>query len=328
MRLFNALLCCGVFALPTLAQDAESLGPAPLTFLGGSAGRISALVASPTDPDLYYAGGADAGIWRTSDGGATWQPLTDHMPTTATGALAIDPTNGNILYAGTGEANYANHSRYGLGLFKTVDGGDTWSHLAHDTFAGRCFSKIVINPNDTDVLYASITRAGGFPELAAAKGHPQRFGPLGVFKSTDAGQTWERLANLPDVSASDVAIDANNSNIVYAAIGRIFGHPDNGIYKSIDAGAGWTKLTSGLPTDVGRISLATSPDEPNRLLAVLTEPSSSTGGSAANIGIYKSDNARRNLVSKWFCQPGFLRLVSLDRLVHAGRSRRRRRRRL
>ncbi len=289
MKLCLALLASCVVG-PAIAQQAESLGPAPVTFFGGSAGRISALVASPTDPDLYFAGGADGGVWRTRDGGQSWQPLTDHMPTTSIGALAIDPTNENTLYAGTGEANYANHSRYGLGLFKTIDGGDTWMHLAHDAFAGRCFSKIVIDPSNTQILYASITRAGGFPELAAAKGHPQREGLLGVFKSTDAGVSWLHLDGLPNLSATDVAIDNNDPRVLYAAIGRIFGHPDNGIYKSTDGGQSWLKLTNGLASNVGRISVAVAPDDSDRVMAILTEPSSSTGGSASNIGIYRSLN--------------------------------------
>ncbi len=289
--ILSAIICACPLSTPAPAQTAESLGPAPVSFFGGSAGRISALAAHPTDPDLYYAAGADAGVWRTTNAGDSWQPLTDHMPTTAIGALAIDPANPDTLYAGTGEANYANHSRYGLGLFKSTDAGDTWTHLAHDTFAGRCFSKIVIDPANTSTLYASITRAGGFPELAAAKNHPQATGPLGVFKSTDAGVSWQRLENLPNLSATDIAIDHNDTSILYAAIGRIFGHPDNGIYKTTDAGATWTKLTNNLPSNIGRISVAVSPDDSSRLMAILTNPSSSTGGGASNLGIYRSNNA-------------------------------------
>lgn len=273
------------------AQEAESLGPAPVTFFGGSAGRISALIAHPTDPSTLYASGADAGVWRTIDAGQTWHPLTDHMPTTAIGALAMDPADPDILYVGTGEANFANHSRYGLGLFKSIDAGETWVHLAHETFAGRCFSRIVIDPTNTSVLYASIARAGGFPELAAAKGHPRATAPLGVFKSTDAGETWARLDNLPDLSATDLAIDATDPRVLYAAVGRIFGHPDNGIYKTTDAGATWSKLTVGLPSNVGRISVTVSPDDPSRVMAVLTNPSSPSGGDAFNLGVYRSLDA-------------------------------------
>jgi hypothetical protein len=106
------------------ALEWEELGPAPI-LTGRYTGRVSAIVCSKTNPDLYYVAGADGGVWRTYDGGATWTPLTDFMPTTAIGALALDPVDEQIIYAGTGEANYAHHSRFGLGLYKSTDGGDT-----------------------------------------------------------------------------------------------------------------------------------------------------------------------------------------------------------
>jgi photosystem II stability/assembly factor-like uncharacterized protein len=285
-----AVLLAALFVAAAHAQPWEELGPAPLSWFGGSAGRISAVVCSPTDPNKYFVTGADGGVWRTTDGGTTWQPLTSTMPTTAMGALAIDPTNEDIIYAGTGEANYANHSRYGLGLYKSYDGGDSWVHLAPETFAGRCFSKIVISPDNSRVLYASITRAGGFPELAAAKGHPQATGPVGVFKSTDGGESWTQLTNgLPNLSATDIAINPAQPNIVYAGIGRIFGSAGNGVYRSTDAGTSWTRLGGGLPTArIGRVSLAVAPSNPSYVYAMLTNPSSSTGGSAVTIGGFRS----------------------------------------
>ncbi|MBU0617091.1 MAG: hypothetical protein KKI02_05195 [Planctomycetes bacterium] len=244
------------------AQQWTELGPAPTGDADMYTGRVSALACSLNDPDLYFAGGADGGVWRTADGGITWTPLTDNMPTSSIGALAIDPIDENVIYAGSGEANYANHCRYGLGLYKSTDGGDTWVQLAEETFAGRCFSKIVINPVNPQILYASITRAGGFPELAAAKGHPGATGPLGVFRSDDGGVTWVQLTNgLPNLSATDLTMYPGDPNILYAGIGRIFGHRDNGIYKTTDAGASWTKLTGGgcRPT---RSGASASPSRP------------------------------------------------------------------
>jgi photosystem II stability/assembly factor-like uncharacterized protein len=142
----------------------EELGPAPI---GGNSvaytGRISAIGVSAGNPELYYVGGADGGVWKSGDGGASWRPLTDHLPTTAIGAIAVDPTNDQVVYAGSGEANFANHSRYGLGLYKTIDGGENWEVLAADFFSGRCFSRIGIDPTNTNILYASITHAGGLP---------------------------------------------------------------------------------------------------------------------------------------------------------------------
>ena len=276
------------------APQWTELGPAPTGDADMYVGRVSALACSPSDPNTYFAGGADGGVWRTTNGGISWTPLTDHMPTSSIGALAIDPTDENVIYAGTGEANYANHCRYGLGLYKSTDGGDTWTQLAEETFAGRCFSKIVVNPFNPQTLYASITRAGGFPELAAAKGHPGATGPLGVFRSDDGGVTWVQLTNgLPNLSATDLTMYPGDPDILYAGIGRIFGHPDNGIYKTTDGGASWTKLTGGgLPTDTaGRISVAVAPSDPSRVYTLITEPCDEWGGGAYTMGAYRSDDA-------------------------------------
>lgn len=266
----------------------QELGPAPI---GGvdNTGRVSAVACSPTEANTYFVGGADGGVWRTKDGGATWMPLTDFMATTSIGALAIDPTDPDVIYAGTGEANYANHSRYGLGLFRSDDGGDTWQHLAADVFSGRCFSSIVIDHANTDTLYASITRAGGFPELAAAKGHPNAMGDLGVFKSDDRGVTWMRLSS-PNLSTTSLAIDPVDPSILFAGVGRIFGDPQNGLWRSTDSGASWNRITVGLPAgnSVGRITVATAPSDPSRLYALFTNPSSSTGGGASTLSGFRS----------------------------------------
>jgi photosystem II stability/assembly factor-like uncharacterized protein len=289
---------CAAFAMAAsaalMAGDATELGPAPIVN-GGYVGRVSSLICSPTDPRRYFVGAADGGVWRTLDGGASWTPLTDQMPTTAIGALAFDPTNEQVIYAGTGEANYANHSRYGLGLYKSADGGDTWQHLGESVFAGRCFSKIVVSHQDSQVLYASITRAGGFPELAAAKGHPQATGPLGVFRSNDGGVSWTHLtAGIPgDLSATDLAIDPTDGQVVYAAVGRIFGHAGNGIYKTVDGGVSWTKLTNGLPAswqDQGRIALGLAPTMPNRVYTLIAAKSDAAGGGAATRGAFRTDD--------------------------------------
>jgi photosystem II stability/assembly factor-like uncharacterized protein len=286
-----SLLAALVFVVPAFGVDWQELGPVPITN-GPYTGRVSAIVCSPSNLSRYYVAGADGGVWRTTDAGTTWTPLTDQMPTTAMGALALDPTNENIIYAGTGEANYANHSRYGLGLLKSTDGGDTWVQLAESTFAGRCFSKIVINPASPQTLYASIARAGGFPELAAAKGHPGATGPLGVFRSDDGGETWVQLAGgLPNLAATDLAIDPTNPNVLYAAIGHIFGHLGNGIYKTTNGGTSWTKLAGGLPTTtLGRISLAIAPSQPTRIYTLITNPCDAAGNNGTTKGAYRSDN--------------------------------------
>src|SRR5206468_2770127 len=117
----------GAAAGQTIWRD---LGPAPLGGFGGGTGRVAAIAPSRITGGLYYVGGADGGVWKTTNGGSTWTPLTDTAPTSAIGALALDPTNQSIVYAGTGEANFANHSRYGLGLLKSTDAGATWTQYA------------------------------------------------------------------------------------------------------------------------------------------------------------------------------------------------------
>lgn len=273
------------------AQTWQDLGPAPISN-GSYTGRISAIAASPGDPNRYFVAGADGGVWRTTDGGQTWTPLTDRMPTSAMGALAIDPSDPNVIYAGTGEGNHANHSRYGLGLLKSQDGGATWQQLAESVFAGRCFTALVVDPSNRQRLYAGITNAGGFPEKAAARLHPLRNGPVGVFRSTDGGSTWSQLTTgIPNQACTDLAIDPTNPNIVYAAIGRIFGSPDNGIYKSTNGGDSWTKLAGGLPTaSVGRISIGLAPSRPSRLYALIARQCDASGGGASTLGGYRTDD--------------------------------------
>jgi photosystem II stability/assembly factor-like uncharacterized protein len=285
-----------------VAVEWNDLGPAPIR-TGPFAGRVPAIAISPVNGDLWFAGGCDSGVWRSSDAGLTWTALTDHMPTTSIGALAIDPQNPTTIYAGTGEANFANHSRYGLGLYKSTDNGDTWVHLGAGTFSGRCFSTLIVSPNNSQQLFAGITRAGGFPEMSAAKGHPQRNGPVGVFRSDDGGMTWTHLSNgIPNQSVTDLVQDPQNPLILYAAVGHIFGDPDNGIYKTTDGGNSWTKLTNGLPsTNVGRISIAIAPSNPLRLYAMITRACDAAGDNAQTLGGWRTIDGG----ATWTAMPNF-----------------------
>ncbi len=271
------------------------LGPAPISN-GVYTGRVSAIATSLKNPRLYYVGGADGGVWKSLDAGATWTPIGDDLPTTAVGALALDPTNDAVLYVGMGEANFANHSRYGLGIAKTTDGGRSWTVAGEKVFGGRCISRIKIDPKNPKILYATVTHAGGFPLRVAARGHPGAKGPLGLFRSVDAGRIWFRVGKgLPDLSATDLALDPSNPKVLYVAVGHITGDSRNGVYKSTDGGLTFTKLTGGLPrSGAGRISLALAPSNPKRLYAVFVRAATSTGGGAWTLGVYRSDDGGLN----------------------------------
>ncbi|MEQ1932274.1 MAG: hypothetical protein ABL962_00145, partial [Fimbriimonadaceae bacterium] len=242
-----------VLVLATLSTAQDEIGPHTLG--AGFTGRISAIATVLTDSNTYYIGAADGGVWKTVDGGLTWQNLTDAMPSSSIGATAVP--NRQTIYVGTGEANYALHSRYGLGIYKSINSGATWAHLGESVFGGRCISRIVVSPRNVNLVYAAVTPAGGFPEKSAAKGHPGRDGDLGVFRSTNGGLTWTRLTGLPNEACTDLLMSQASTSVMYAAIGRPFGSASNGIYRTSDGGATWTKLGGGLPsTDVGRISIA------------------------------------------------------------------------
>jgi photosystem II stability/assembly factor-like uncharacterized protein len=286
---YVAALTCAAF--PLCAQDRWlSLGPAPITS-GPYTGRVAAVACSVTNANRYYVGGADGGVWRSDNGGASWLALGDALPSAAIGALALEPGNDAVVYAGMGEANYANHSRYGFGIARSRDAGATWEILGASVFSGRCISRIRIPANNTNVLYVGVTPAGGFPARAAAREHPQRNGPFGLFKSSDGGASWQHLTNnLPARDCTDVALDPSNASVVYAAIGDIFGHASNGIYKSIDAGMSWVKLAGGLPATVGRICLSVAPTQAARVYAAYINPSDASGGGASTLGVFRSDN--------------------------------------
>ncbi len=284
-------LIAGAIASHARAQQWAALGPAPISGVQYT-GRVAVVACSPTDSNRYFIGAADGGVWRTGDGGLSWIPVTDSMPTTSIGAIAIDPTNSSVVYVGSGEANFANHSRYGLGIYKSVDGGDSWTLLAGPTFAGRCISKLVVDRINPQTVYASVTIAGGFPTMAAARGHPQAAGPLGVLKSADGGVTWAQLAGgLPGLSATDLAIDPVDTQTLYAAIGHIFGSADNGVYKTVNGGTTWTRLAGGLPTaSLGRISLGVAPTNRMRVYALIANAADAAGNGASTLGAWRTDN--------------------------------------
>ncbi len=239
----------------------RSIGPA----LPG--GRVTAVAGSARDQNLYYVGSAGGGVWKSDDGGYSWEDVFSKEPVAAIGAVAIDPTNDDVVYVGTGEANPRNDVSYGNGIYKTTDGGKTWLHLGLD--GTRHISRILIDPQNPNVV------------LVGALGSVTRDSTdRGVYRSTDGGKTWTRTLYVgPQSGISDMAMDPKHPNVVYAGVWQvrrkpwelISGGPQDGLYKSTDGGITWMKLEGhGLPSGLmGRIGLAVAPSNPNVVYAMI-----------------------------------------------------------
>lgn len=259
-----------------------ALGPAPINTFGTfSTGRITGIAAHPTDANTIYVATAGGGVWKTVDGGVNWAPLTDTQATLFMGAIALAPSDPNIVYAGTGEATYGpskvalvRENVYpGRGILKSTDGGATWTSLGGDVFYRRTISRIVIDPADANTVYVAVG-------ALAVNGLP---GDTGVWKSTDGGATWNQMINgiakFSDGDAvSDLVMDPSNAQHLYAAVGTPGSSPANGVYQTFDGGASWTVAgdfpTGAMDPAMGRIALAIAPSSPQTLFAVVVRASS------------------------------------------------------
>ncbi|MEK9137393.1 MAG: T9SS type A sorting domain-containing protein, partial [Bacteroidota bacterium] len=226
-------------------------------------GRITTMAISQQTPSILYIGAADGGVFKTTNAGVSWQPLFDNQRSLSMGAIAVDPTNDNIVYAGTGEANSSGDSYDGFGVVKSSDGGATWAYVGLEET--RHIGKIVIDPTNTQTIYVA-----GLGTLFT--GNLGR----GLYKSTNSGATWAKVLFVNDTTGVvDVTINPLNPNILMAAAwqrrrgpqGRLFvGGVGTGIYRSSDAGASWFSLSNGLPApaaNVGRPGIAIAPSNPS-----------------------------------------------------------------
>jgi photosystem II stability/assembly factor-like uncharacterized protein len=239
----------------------RSIGPAV------AGGRVAGVAGTPQDDQLYYIGTAGGGVWKSENGGATWQPVFEKQAVSAVGAVAIDPTDERVVWAGTGEANPRNDVSYGNGLYKSTNGSKSWRRVG---LAGVwSISRIAIDPRDSRHV---VVGAFGDP----FKDSPDR----GVYVTFDGGASWSKSLYLgPASGASDVAIDPQRPNIVYAGMWHFrripwnftSGGADDGLYKSSDGGRTWKRLAgNGLPVGyTGRIGLAIAPSRPNRVFALI-----------------------------------------------------------
>ena len=245
-------------------------------------GRVTAIAADPHDPNTFYVGAAGGGVWKTSDGGLTYIPLTDDQPCSAIGAVAVAPSSRFTLYVGTGEGNNSGDSRSGVGILKSTDGGQSWTVIPgpSNAFVRKGFSKIAISPTNPNVVYAAVTNAG-----SGVRGN------TGIWKTTDGGTTWKNTTVTNGLSPlnyyEDVAVDPTNPNQLYAAIGLGFSTQD-GVYTSPDGGNTWTIVDASLPSGKSSGRSAVVVDNTG---AVYVSMSTSLRGSAAPgvlLGLYAS----------------------------------------
>ena len=236
-------------------------------YIGPIGNRVSAVVGVPAQPNVYYAGAASGGIFKSTDGGTHWEAIFDGQPVASIGALAVAPSDPNVIWAGTGEPFIRSHISVGMGVYKSTDAGKTWKLMGLEK-TGR-ISRVVIDPRDPDIVFV------------AALGHcygPQR--ERGVFKTTDGGKTWKRVLFIDEnTGCSDLVMDPNNPRILFAGMwqieihtwGRESGGPGSGIFVSRDSGETWKRLKGhGLPEHpVGKVALAIAPSDSNRIYALI-----------------------------------------------------------
>jgi len=286
-RAIVLLLLCLCLPLPLLAAggpsdlDAEKPYGALQWRLVGPAvgGRISRVAGVPGNPQVYYAAAAQGGVWKSENGGRDWKPIFDDQPTQSIGAIAVARSDPNVIYVGGGEGNPRGNVAIGLGIWKSIDAGATWQHV----WKGRGqIGTLAVHPRHPDIAFAAVL------------GSP--FGPgaeRGVYRTTDGGATWKQvLKKDADTGASDVHLDPNNPNIVYAGMWQFrrspwvttSGGPGSGLWRSSDGGETWKQLTgSGLPEgEWGKVGIGIAPSDSNRVYALIE---------AKEGGLFRSDDA-------------------------------------
>jgi photosystem II stability/assembly factor-like uncharacterized protein len=252
-------------------------------------GRTRAVAGVLGQPSVFYIGQVNGGVWKSNDYGRTWNPIFDSQPTQSIGAIAVAPSDPNVIYVGSGEGLHRPDLAVGNGIYKSTDAGKTWSHLGLEN--AQQIPALVVDPHDPDRVFAAVL------------GHP--YGPSvdrGIFRSTDGGVTWQKvLYKDENTGGSDIAMDPSNPNVLYAALwevregpwedGNIFSGTGGGLFKSIDGGNTWKQLTNGLPNDVVQVNVAISPSLPSRIYLTLGTTRRGDYASGAGLGFYRSDDA-------------------------------------
>ncbi|MDW8302863.1 MAG: glycosyl hydrolase, partial [Bacteroidia bacterium] len=291
----------------------RSIGPA-LT-----SGRIADFAVHPENIHHYYVATASGGVWRTTNGGASYEPIFDQQGSYSIGCIALAPSNPNIVWVGTGENHNQRSVGYGDGVYKSEDGGNTWTNMGLKN--SEHIAKIIIHPKNPDIVFVA-----AYGPLWSAGGE------RGVYKTTDGGKTWKQVLHISEnTGVSDLAMDPSNPDVLYACAHQrrrhvftlIDGGPESALYKTKNGGETWEKLTNGLPTgDIGRIAIAVSPVNPMYVyLQIEAEQdkggvfrSTNGGASFEKMSSYYTSG---NYFQEIFCDPIELnRIYAMDVLLH------------
>jgi len=296
LAFLSASASCGAAQSPDVYSDMHwrSVGPT-------RAGRTRALDGVADQPNVFYIGFDNGGVWRSTDYGSTWVPLFDREPTGSIGAIAVAPSDPNIIYVGSGAGIIRPDLSTGDGMYKSTDAGATWTHLGlRDS---QMIADVVVDPTDPDRLFVAVL------------GHP--YGPSeerGIFRSLDGGRSFQQVLYRDEyTSGNDILMDPSDPNTVYATLwqqqqsfreGGAFGGSGNGIFKSTDGGTTWRPLTQGLPSVI-EANLALAPSNPDVLYAMVAgtrepftgEGPGRDGGTTGVVGFYKSMDAGENWIA-------------------------------
>ena len=252
-------------------------------------GRTRAATGVPDQPNVFYVGQVDGGVWRSTDYGRTWNPIFDHEDTQSIGAIAVAPSDSKIVYVASGEGLHRPDLSVGDGIYRSDDAGKTWTHLG--LRESQQITAIAIDPSNPNRLFAAVL------------GHP--YGPnpeRGIFRSEDGGKTWTRvLYKDENTGGSDVVIDPKDPQIIYASLwndrlgpwedGNQYSTTEGGLFKSTDGGNTWKQLKTGLPDDLVQINVAIAASDPQRLYATISTKTEGAYASGKGLGVYRSDDA-------------------------------------